>query len=87
MDRLLYRYMSGIQTCKHGFVVLIMACVQPQIWSLQSQDELHLVQLLQLHGAQLTHHGRYQAAQLAEERGVKVTPHCQAPGSVCKTLH
>jgi len=44
-------------TRKQGLIAIDMRSVQAQIWRLQPEYELHLVQLLQLLGLEGMHHG------------------------------
>ncbi len=73
-------------TYKQGLIAIDMRSVQAQIRCLQSEDELHLVQLLQLLGLEGVHHGWGKAAHLLEEGAGQVAPDCQSPGSVCQAL-
>ncbi len=73
-------------TRKQGLIAIDMRSVQAQIWRLQPEYELHLVQLLQLLGLEDVHHGWGQAAHLLEEGARQVAPDCQSPGSVCQSL-
>lgn len=67
-------------TSKQGIAILDVACVQAQLGSLQPEDELHLVQLVQLLTDDVVQLAQGEATQLEEEGRMQVPQHGKAPG-------